>query len=640
MAEDDFDETKEKRLDDIDEYFKEQERKEWLHNQFKRYGLKSNSESSSKPKSKKSKSKSEQVEEVTKKKKYVRKYTYNGTRPLFECVIIGGLPKFVCYARKNGDYSLQPFKYLEGPGEYDLHPAESADSQNPIPYTFDSMEELKQFIEAAKGETFETLFSTVKSTFQKYVNAEDYYITILSADTIYSYFQDKFGTTHYNAFVGDNGSGKNSALLTFKYLGYRVFYIVGASAPNYFTFLGDMEECQGSIAEDEAEDMAYNWDKNKVIRTGYCSGSTVPKVDLTFGRKQDAWLTYCHKWFAMEEIPDYSRIKGILDRTFVHNFVVGRVPYNIKDVIRPSGDSVYEGLYKELAYIRKLLFAFRLLHYDDQIPDIKLNVIHRNEELTKPLLRLFSYRNDAPLALNEIRLALSKFVLGRNESRKNSIESKLLEAIKELMEARKDPSDKRFEGLDELEFTNELIFGRVRELMSGVDIPGKTKSFYSEEHGEVSHKKITGLYTSKLKAKGVVKRIGDATVRVLRFNQEWLDRFELYYNVPTEIQFVTDVTDVTHLGGKERVNNDVSESQDTQNHAQIASDIGNYNDVKDPPIPPESVTSVTSVTGENDSVTSDMVHRCPYGCDYDSTSRFDYRSHLCNNHGMEWENTK
>jgi hypothetical protein len=287
-----------------------------------------------------------------------------------------------------------------------------------------------------------------------------------------------------------------------------------------------------------------------------------------------------------------------------------------------------------------LLFAFRLLHYEDQIPDIKLNVIHRNEELTKPLLRLFSYRNDAPLALNEIRLALSKFVLGRNESRKNSIESKLLEAIKELMEARKDPSDKRFEGLDELEFTNELIFGRVRELMSGVDIPGKTKSFYSEEHGEVSHKKITGLYTSKLKAKGVVKRIGDATVRVLRFNQEWLDRFELYYNVPTEIQFVTDVTDVTHLGGKERVNNDVSESQDTQNHAQIASDIGNYNDVKDPPIPPESVTSVTSVTGENDSVTSDMVHRCPYGCDYDSTSRFDYRSHLCNNHGMEWENTK
>jgi hypothetical protein len=49
-------------------------------------------------------------------------------------------------------------------------------------------------------------------------------------------------------------------LLVYKYLGYRVFYVTAASAPNYFTFLGEIEECQGTIAEDEADDMAFNKD--------------------------------------------------------------------------------------------------------------------------------------------------------------------------------------------------------------------------------------------------------------------------------------------------------------------------------------------------------------------------------------------
>jgi hypothetical protein len=166
----------------------------------------------------------------------------------------------------------------------------------------------------SKQETFETLFFKVESILENYINVEDYYATKLSADIIYSYFQDKFGTTHYNIFVGDNGSGKNSALLVFKYLGYRVFCGVGMSAPNYFTFLGDTEECQGSTAEDEAEDIGYDRDKKKLIKSGYCSGATEPKVTLMPGsRRQDSWLTYCHKWFAMEELPDYKKIKGILD---------------------------------------------------------------------------------------------------------------------------------------------------------------------------------------------------------------------------------------------------------------------------------------------------------------------------------------
>ncbi len=57
----------------------------------------------------------------------------------------------------------------------------------------------------------------VRSVYSKYVNIEDHYINILSADTIYSYFQDKFPTVHYNIFIGDNGSGKNSALIVYSH---------------------------------------------------------------------------------------------------------------------------------------------------------------------------------------------------------------------------------------------------------------------------------------------------------------------------------------------------------------------------------------------------------------------------------------
>jgi hypothetical protein len=125
---------------------------------------------------------------------------------------------------------------------------------------FATAEELEEYLKRARNETFDTLFSKIKSVYKIYVNTEEHYITILAADTIYSYFQDKFPTVHYNIFVGDNGSGKNSALLVYKYLGYRVFYVTAASAPNYFTFLGEIEECQGTIAEDEADDMAFNKD--------------------------------------------------------------------------------------------------------------------------------------------------------------------------------------------------------------------------------------------------------------------------------------------------------------------------------------------------------------------------------------------
>jgi hypothetical protein len=478
----------------------------------------------------------EEKEPRPKQKGFIRKYTGNGTLPLHEAIVINEQSSFLLLGN---NYRPQYIPKIEISNKL-LYPADTLDTQNPLPYIFNSTAELESYLELAKKESFESLHTKVKSTIIRYVNTEEHYIVILAADIIYSYFQDKFGTTHYNIFVGDNGSGKNSALLVFKFLGYRVFYITAASAPNYFTFLGEIEECQGTTAEDEAEDIGYDREKQKILKTGYCSGGTVPKVDLSNGRTQGAYLTYCHKWFAMESQPDYKKIKGIIDRSLVYNFVVGNVSYNIKDVIRSSGDQKYKHLYEELVHVRKLLFAFRLIHFNDCIPDIDLNIVHRNAELTKPMLRLFCYRNDSPEALEQIRLALSKFIETRNELKKNSLEARLWDAITSLVkkreETRDDSNSNEYAGLEDYSFYNDQIFAEVKDLTSGMDMPFNPGSFYSSDYGgQISHKFITRLYKSKFKADSFRIGSGSQTRRGLKFSKEVLDKLGTYYNVPNEI---------------------------------------------------------------------------------------------------------
>jgi hypothetical protein len=248
------------------------------------------------------------------------------------------------------------------------------------------------------------------------------------------------------------------------------------------------------------------------------------------------------KWFAMEELPDYKKIKGILDRSFVYKFVTGEVSYNIKDVIKYCGDPKFKPLHDELIDMRKLLFAFRLIHYNDVIADVNLNIKHRSEELTKPLLRLFNSLGNAPLAVEEIRVALSKFIEERNELKKNSIESKLYEVINNIVRRRQEGQEtdekEEYQNLEPYSFYNEHIWDEAKNVMNGQDILYQTQSFYTVEYGAISHKAITGIYKSKFKAEPFKIGSGIETKRGLKFSKEVLDRIAIYYNVPDEIKFL------------------------------------------------------------------------------------------------------
>jgi hypothetical protein len=227
----------------------------------------------------------EELERAQTKEVYIRKYSGNGI-PLSESIIIGGNPKFL---QITDDRKPVLFDKLET-GHKTFYPYDNLQTHNPIPYVFEPLEELNGYLKnAATNENLDPLYLKVKSVFKKYVDVEEKYIALLAASTILSYYQDKFGTIHYIIIVGDNGSGKNSALLVYRFLGYRVFYVTAASAANYYFFLGDEEEGQETLAEDEADNIHLQSEKYKIGKTGYASGGSVPKVDIHSGNGGGGW---------------------------------------------------------------------------------------------------------------------------------------------------------------------------------------------------------------------------------------------------------------------------------------------------------------------------------------------------------------
>ena len=169
---------------------------------------------------------------VDKERKRIYVQKYNTGIPLSEAVIVGGYPFFL--RLKNGELVLTHRIELSN---LIINPPDSQ-SQLSEPYVFESKDEIVHYVDLAKKiSNFDQLFNLIKSIYKKHVDAEEHYIVLLAADTIYSYFQHKFATTHYVICIGDNSSGKNSILTSFKYLGYRVLLATGVSPANIYTLI-------------------------------------------------------------------------------------------------------------------------------------------------------------------------------------------------------------------------------------------------------------------------------------------------------------------------------------------------------------------------------------------------------------------
>jgi hypothetical protein len=319
------------------------------------------------------------IEDKKTKFKCIQKYRTDDL--LAEAIIIGDEPYFA--VATNAGISLEQ-------SIHDFKPPSATSYMNRA-YVFKSKEEFDNLVEKAKHETIDTLYDRVKKQLQKYDAADDLEISLCAADSIFTYFQDSLGMTHYLFFVGSPDSGKSNRLLVFHFLAYRNFLSTDVTPSNIYRFFGSQQEGQGTICEDEADDLDESPEKMKIYKSGYTSGFKVARNEdsINGGMSQSAYCTYGFKVFSAERLPDSTKAKGLVQRLIELKCLSAIPTWDISEVANPAFADEFVKQLDELKELRNALFAYRLVHYNDKIPNIKLNITNREKQLFKPLLRVF-----------------------------------------------------------------------------------------------------------------------------------------------------------------------------------------------------------------------------------------------------------
>jgi hypothetical protein len=144
--------------------------------------------------------------------------TFKYSRPfLHEAIILGDTPSFIAYSAKSD--KIMTFANIEEPSRI-LRPP-NREEYPYSPYEFADEQELAEYVKRAISETKDSLFKKAKSIVKRYNDQDNPKLSLLAIDIFWSYFQDKFSTTHYLEIVGDNDTGKSSLGNTYEAVGYR-----------------------------------------------------------------------------------------------------------------------------------------------------------------------------------------------------------------------------------------------------------------------------------------------------------------------------------------------------------------------------------------------------------------------------------
>ena len=365
---------------------------------------------------------------VVKDKKQPPTYpTFKYSRPfLHEAIILGALPSFIAYDTKADkiftfeNIGELPSRILRPPNreEYPYQPYEFADE-----------EELAEYLRRAKLEDKDSLYDKAKSTVLKYNDQDTSKLNLLAIDIFWSYFQDKFGTTHYLGIVGDNDTGKSSLGNTYEAVGYRAVNMTSPTAPNVFRTLGTIEPGQCTLVLDEADKIDESVDMMNILKAGYDYGKRVPKTN-TNAWKVEWFFAYCLKIIIAEKSLSRFKAKGLSHRILTISTVPGEAELDIKEVTNPQGDRELVKALNELLDFRKLMLIYRLLHFEDCVVDLDIGIKSRNRELCKPYLRLFY----GTKAQDEVEQTFQIFIDKKNAKKGRNIEAILVPVIIKLVE--------------------------------------------------------------------------------------------------------------------------------------------------------------------------------------------------------------
>jgi Bifunctional DNA primase/polymerase, N-terminal len=146
-----------------------------------------------------------QEDQKSKTQHVVYKYSKDGISSLAEEVIIGNEVRFLQI--EDDEPIIRENIDLTEEKNIILKPHKSSNDDQTLativlPYSFKNEDEIRYFIKIAKQKTIYDLFYMSESLWKKFLVARDgNVITFYTIDTIYSYFQDLFPTTHYEFWL-------------------------------------------------------------------------------------------------------------------------------------------------------------------------------------------------------------------------------------------------------------------------------------------------------------------------------------------------------------------------------------------------------------------------------------------------------
>jgi hypothetical protein len=275
---------------------------------------------------------------------------------------------------------------------------------------------------------------------------------------------------------------------------------------------------QCTIILDEADKIDKSLEMMAILKTGYQLNGKVPKIN-TNTLRQEFFFTYALKIIISERSMSLTEAKGVYDRTFSFTAYAGDPMFDIKETLNPQGNVACQGRLDQLLGFRKLLLIYRLVHFNDLVPDVNTGLKRRNRELCKPILQLF--HDSGTEIQTEIKSMLEHFLAIKKHRKENTIEVTLFPLIINLVSE------------NGIELPASSIWHRI--IAGGVDgyyDDRKPNEYQTADFGTIYRNSITNIICDKFGAQKRHKEKGN----ILIFDPEKLVKIGKSYDIETSIQ--------------------------------------------------------------------------------------------------------
>jgi hypothetical protein len=213
------------------------------------------------------------------------------------------------------------------------------------------------------------------------------------------------------------------------------------------------------------------------------------------------------------------KAKGLNQRLVELQCFNGDPTEDIAEVQTPGGDERLSQLSEELEQLRNLLLAYRLLHFSERIPDVKLNIKGREKQLFKPIVRVFQ----GTKTLDELLPVITNYVKQKREANDATFFAFLYTTAVNMIGELKTTT------IPSTDFWNRIV-----KDLEGTEVPGRNLSVETTEFGTISQKEVTQTLEHVFGAKS--KKVGG--IKKIHFNSPKLQRLGKVYNLSIEVEIV------------------------------------------------------------------------------------------------------